>query len=184
MMRANDFMDLVRSRYSCRSFDSTPLTDDELQAILEAGTYAPNGRNSQAWHFTVVRGEEGKKKAIQALGKTPPPDFPKEMTWPHDADFHGAPILILISCDPTVPYPAVGCHIAAGNMMLAATALGLASVWSSAFTRDLFRDEDSRSIKKDLMPENYEPFAAVFFGHASKEPGARPPRKTGVVSYI
>lgn len=183
-MKASEFMDIVRARYSCRKFDGAPVTDEDLETILEAGKYAANGRNAQAWHFTVVRSEEGKSKALAALGKTPPENFPPQMSWPHDADFHGAPVLVLISCDTTVPYPDVGCHIASGNMMLAATSLGLASVWSSAFTKDMFRDAESRSVKSDLMPEDYEPFAAVFFGRAAEEPGPRPPRKEGVVSYL
>lgn len=179
-----EFMDVVRARYSCRQFTSEPLTDVELETILDAGKYAANGKGAQAWHFTVVKTEDGKRKAVEALGKNPPPDFPAEMTWPHDADFHGAPVLIIISCTLNTPYPDIGCHIAAANMMLAATSLGLASCWSSAFTKDMFRDEDSLRVKKELMPEDYKPFAAVFFGHAAQKPGKRPPRKENVVSYL
>ena len=180
----NEVLNTIRTRYSCRSFDGAPIPPELLETVLEAGKYAPNGKNSQAWHFTVISSPEGRELAIKALGKNPPPNFPKDMIWPHDADFHGAPTLILISCDPNVPYPDVGCHIAAGYMMLAATSLGLATVWSTAFTKDSFRDEESCSVRSKLIPEGYEMYAALFIGYAKNPPAPRPERKSGVVTYL
>ncbi|MGI5970979.1 MAG: nitroreductase family protein [Oscillospiraceae bacterium] len=183
-MIQNEVTRNITARYSCRDFDSRQIPDEVLETIIESGKYAANGRNAQAWHFTVVRTEEGKRLAVAALGKEPPAGFPPDMKWPHDADFHGAPVLVIISCDPAVPYPNVGCILAAGNMMLTATSLGLATVWSSAFTKDMFRDEESLKFKPKLMPENYEVYAAVFIGYPAKQPAPRPARKEGVVTYI
>ena len=46
--------DAIRSRRDVRSFADRPLTDDELDRILEAGRRAPSSRNGQPWDFVVV----------------------------------------------------------------------------------------------------------------------------------
>jgi nitroreductase len=46
--------DAIRSRRDVRSFTDRPLTDDELDRILEAGRRAPSSRNWQPWDFVVV----------------------------------------------------------------------------------------------------------------------------------
>lgn len=180
----NETMQSITSRYSCRAFSSQPVTEEELETVLEAGKYSASGRNAQGWHFTVIRTPEGFALARTALGQTPPDGYPAHMKWPDDTLQPDAPVLILISGDPTPPYPACGYHMAAGNMMVAAASLGLATVWSTAFTKDCFREEASRAVKRQLIPEGYEMYAALYLGHAAKEPEPRKPRREGVVSYI
>jgi nitroreductase len=50
--------DAIRSRRDVRSFTDRPLTDDELDRILEAGRRAPSSRNWQPWDFVVVTDRE------------------------------------------------------------------------------------------------------------------------------
>ena len=50
--------DAIRSRRDVRSFTDGPLTDDELDRILEAGRRAPSSRNWQPWDFVVVTDRE------------------------------------------------------------------------------------------------------------------------------
>ena len=47
-------LDLVRKRFSVRSFQDTPIAGDILHDMLEAGRLAPSGGNEQPWRFGVI----------------------------------------------------------------------------------------------------------------------------------
>jgi nitroreductase len=184
-MIENDTIKNIMRRYSCRKYSDEPVTGEELETVLEAGKYAPNAKNGQAWHFTVIRTEEGRQKAIHALGERPDDPMLGDLPWPPDADFHGAPILIIISGEKEARFVQDGIFIAAGYMMLAATSIGLGTVWSTPFSKDMFRSEESRRFESDLVPCGYEPYVAFFLGHPSDPDRIQDkPRKREVVRYL
>ena len=53
--RIMDFIELARSRYSCKSFDSRQISKEQLDSILEAGRLAPTAKNLQEQHVYVVQ---------------------------------------------------------------------------------------------------------------------------------
>ena len=61
-----DFIELARSRYSCKSFDSRQISKEQLDSILEAGRLAPTAKNLQEQHVYVVQSAEGLVK-VDAL---------------------------------------------------------------------------------------------------------------------
>lgn len=50
-----DVMEAIKTRRTVRRFSSQPVSDDLIEAILEAGRWAPSWANSQCWRFIVVR---------------------------------------------------------------------------------------------------------------------------------
>lgn len=56
-MISNETLKIIKQRRSNRNFKDEQITDEELQAVLEAGLYAPNA-GDEAWHFTVVQNRE------------------------------------------------------------------------------------------------------------------------------
>ena len=56
-----DIFTAIKERRSCRNFMSDPVSDDVLEKILEAGTWAPSAANNQPWEFIVVTNDEIKK---------------------------------------------------------------------------------------------------------------------------
>jgi len=54
----NQFLDLLQSRRSIRRFIDAQIKDEELEAILDAGMWAPSTGNSQGWHFTVIQNKD------------------------------------------------------------------------------------------------------------------------------
>lgn len=58
--------DIMYSTRSMRKLKTDPIPDDVLHKILEAGTQAPSGTNTQHWRFLVVKDPEVKKK-VQAI---------------------------------------------------------------------------------------------------------------------
>jgi nitroreductase len=56
------FLELAKSRYSCRNFQPRPVDEKDLMKVLEAGRIAPSAANLQPWYFVVVREQEQLKK--------------------------------------------------------------------------------------------------------------------------
>jgi nitroreductase len=67
--------DLIKTRRSVRKFKDKPVSVNQIRRIIEAGTYAPSGKNGQPWRFTVLTGQEKDTitnlmdEALQSLAK-------------------------------------------------------------------------------------------------------------------
>jgi nitroreductase len=61
-------LDVIKVRQSIRQYLSTPVEEEKLQQILEAGRLAPSANNAQGWKFIVVRDPELIKKLVFACG--------------------------------------------------------------------------------------------------------------------
>ena len=61
-----DFIELAKSRYSCKKFDSRQISKEQLDSILEAGRLAPTAKNLQEQYVYVVQSAEGLAK-VDAL---------------------------------------------------------------------------------------------------------------------
>lgn len=179
-MRYDDFIELARQRRSIRKFTPEPVSDDEINKILEAGSLAPSGFNCQLWEFVVVRKEEF-RHAIdefvkEALGKAKKDEPPK----PGMTGFATAPAFILLYGDPRVrqfapPHvrqedeywefiKSASQSCAFQHMALAATSLGLGSMWVSVFHR--FPSVDKQTRKLLNIPEHLELFEMMAVGHS------------------
>ena len=58
---------VIKSRRSIRKFKSEQIRDSELQEILECALFAPNARNQQKWHFTVIQNKNVLNRMINIL---------------------------------------------------------------------------------------------------------------------
>ena len=47
----NEFLEIIKTRRSCRQYKAEQITDEELKAVLEAGTYAPTSRGMQSPYY-------------------------------------------------------------------------------------------------------------------------------------
>jgi nitroreductase len=198
-MIMNETMQSILNRRSYKAFKSDPISDDILETILTAGKYAPNGMNRQAWHFTVVKSEAGKKMfkaAVSEMQKErgpfgpgrpggppgpPPPQAPGTILLPEE-DFRGAPVLIIVSGDASMDISQANCVLAMENMFIAAASFGLMSGWTHMTVKDLFSDPE---VKKQFqIPEGYNVYAAAFFGYPLGEVKDRGPRKEDIVTML
>jgi len=190
-MIINETIKSILARRSYKAFKSDPISDDILETILEAGKYAPTGMNRQAWHFTVVKSEEGKKMYKEALLEMrrqgrgpagPPPPQPPGIIVKPEEEFRGAPVMIVVSGDPSLDITRLDCVLATGNMFIAAASFGIMSGWSHMTAKELFSDP---KVKKQFqIPEGYEVYSAAFFGYPLGEPKDRGPRKKGTVTML
>jgi nitroreductase len=182
------FIDLAKKRRSIRKFKPDPVTDDEINKILEAASFAPSGFNCQLWEFVVVR-KQDYRKAIAGFikdaqpkrkeGQPPPP--------PGATGFATAPAFILLYGDPRVrkygpPHvrqedtywefiKSASLSCAFEHMALAAAGLGLGSMWVSAFHRLKGVDEKTRELLN--IPDYLELFETMAVGHADIKPAPK-----------
>jgi len=120
-----DTLTCIRTRREIRDYEDKPLPPETLQRILEAGRFAPSSKNSQPWHFIVVRDNQTLRK-ISDL--TP--------TGKHIAN---APAAIAVVMDGA-KLPEIDGTRAIQNMVLAAWSLGVGSCWVTNFYEDGVKD--------------------------------------------
>jgi nitroreductase len=115
----NEVLSAIRQRRSVRKFTDEPITDEELDAILEAGRWAPSGLNNQPWRFAIVR-DQAKKNEV--AGQT---NYGKVVSQ--------APVLVAVFLAEADRYHEIKDAQAVGaclqNMLLASHSLGLGAVW-------------------------------------------------------
>ncbi len=145
-------MDIILSRRSVRKFKADPVPDQYLKEILKAAMQAPSASNEQAWQFVVLQGDM--LNNFLAINKNSP---------------KSAPIGILVCCDGQAEkargYAVQDCSAATQNILLAAHAKGLGSVWTTIFPNN------APEIKKLLgLPEHIVPFAFMPIGYPEKVP--------------
>lgn len=184
----NATIQIIKKRRSCRSFAQSEVSDASLNAILEAGQYAPHA-GDEAWHFTAIR-NTGILERLNLAAK----DAARSMALPHLKDlgqneaFHclyHAPALIIVSGDDASPIPLQSdCAAAMQNMLIAAESLGLGSCWIF-FVLLAFQSPQGSALSQELkIPEGYTPYAAAVFGHKNETPQQTPERKQGVITHI
>ncbi|MDR3592616.1 MAG: nitroreductase [Negativicutes bacterium] len=187
-MLTNETLIAIKQRRSTRAFKDEQIKDDELQAVIEAGTWAPSARNQQAWHFTVIQdkqvltalNQETKKAALQLDN-----EYIRQAASNENFNiFYGAPTLIVVSGDEKAMVIDFDCAAANQNMLLAAHSVGLGSCWIN-FVMLLFNSPGGEKHIKQLgLPAGYKPYCSVALGYKKADTAAAPPRKEGIVNYI
>lgn len=120
------FYDVIKSRYSCRSFASTPVEHDKLERILEAGRVAPTAKNAQPVKIWVIQSHDALEKIKSA---TP---F-KWLTCPVILAVGGKSEGAFVRPSDKRNFQDVDASITATHLMLAIQAEGLGSTWIGLF---------------------------------------------------
>ncbi len=91
-----NFMEIAKTRQSCRSYSDRDVEQEKITAIMEAARLAPSACNGQPYHFTICKGEAAKEvaKACMGMGMN---KFASQ-----------APVLIVVSEKPYVKTAALG----------------------------------------------------------------------------
>lgn len=182
----NDMINNIKNRRSVRAYKDEQIKEEELQAILDAGLWAPSAHNSQPWHFTVVQDAKlishMNEISLQGMARS-------EVNWiarmgQSGRDiFYGAPTVIVVSGKKeNFLEPIIDCSAATQNLLLAAESLNIGSCWIGLIR---FFFDDKEEVKKLQLPEGSQPFYAVCLGYKKRPNGtAGPTRANGAVSYI
>ncbi|MBI2354725.1 MAG: nitroreductase family protein [Deltaproteobacteria bacterium] len=149
-----DALEAIKTRRSVRKFSDRPVEPEKLQAVLEAAQLAPSWANMQCWRFVVVQDSAVKEK-ISELSYVEVFFAPKGYrTNPAQKALAEAPLVVVACAEPThsgdlrgQQYYMADVGIAAENIMLAAHAQGLGSVFVGVF------DEEGVGELLDIPPE-------------------------------
>lgn len=186
-MIENEVLKNMKQRFSCRKFLDTPVEREKLETIIDAAKFAPSGHNQQSWHFTIITKPEERQLLLDSVGPEPE-DFkklaPPGAKWPFPNDFFGAPVVIMISGKPDVPWPLAGPYLAAGNIMNAAQSLGLSATWLTVFSNDVFVTDETAKNRSHFIPEGNELYGTLVLGYPAVTPTSRPSRRDGVETWL
>ena len=173
----NETINNLIERRSCRAYESRQITDAELDTILRAGTYAPTGMGRQSPLIAAVQDPET-LKTVERLNAA-------VLGQPEGHPFYGAPTVIVVFGDPSLPFGVSDGNLVIGNLLNAAQALGVDAcyIWRA---EEAFESEEGRALKAAWgIPENYRGIGNVILGYG-KEGGKRPapPRKSDYIRII
>ena len=183
-----DTLNIIKDRRSTRKFKAEQIKEEELQAIVEAGIYAPSGHNKQTWNFTVIQNKELIEELnIEAknVAKNSSDEFIKKMGNNEKFNcFYEAPTIILVSGEDDEHLSLIDCSAATENMLIMAESLEIGSCWTE-FVSILFNSEKGEEYKKKLnIPKGYTPYYAAVFGYKDIKVSSAPKRKENSVQYI
>ncbi len=158
----------IKGRRSVRAYTDEAVSKEHIQAIIEAGTWAPTGMNRQPWKFVVIQNKEIIKNIsdeTKAYLKQTRPEFVSRFSTEQDIICYDAPLLILICCEKDKQWENLNlldCVLASQNMFLKAYALGLGSCYMG-FVSYLGGKPDV--LKKIGVPDNYQLMVPLIIGH-------------------
>lgn len=166
----NEVLKAIQDRRSTRGFNDVQLTEEQMQALMDAALASPTARNTQMWHFSFVQNQEllGEFNAeLAAIMKNDPDEFNV---------FYHAPTVIFISrpaqCDNS--FVEVDCGIACENIVLAAQGMGLGSV-IVGLPKMLFQSERGEYYNRAFgFPEGYQFSIGIVVGNNTVTKDAHP----------
>lgn len=176
-MIQNEVLSAMKGRRSCRAYLPEQIKKEELQAVLEAGTWAPTGMNRQSPVIVAVQDQETRNLLSRINA---------EIMGTKGDPFYGAPTVLVVLADRSVPTHLEDGSLVLGNLLLAAHSIGLGSCWIHR-ARETFEREEGRALlrKWGLDPEKYCGVGNCILGYPA--PGgtkAATPRKDDYVVYV
>ena len=166
---------VLKTRRSCRAYRPELIEEEKLNAIIEAGTYAATGMGKQSPIIIAVTDKETRdllsKLNAAAMGADMDP-------------FYGAPEVLVVLANKSVPTYIYDGSLVMGNLMNAAADLGVASCWIHR-AKEEFESEEGKEILEKLGIEGeYEGIGNLILGYASNPAGEAAPRKADYVYRI
>lgn len=166
--------DMIERR-SIRAYKEEQVKEEQLQEILEAGKYAASGMGRQPVKMVVIQD----KATIAQLSKM------NAKIMGADIDpFYGAPTVIVVLADKSVPtHYADGC-LTMGNLMNAAHAVGVDSCWIHRATEEFESEEGKALLAKWGIEGEYEGIGHCILGYRNCDYPQAAARKEDMVVRI
>lgn len=176
-MLQNEVLSAIAARRSCRAYQPEQIKPEELRAVLDAGTWAPTAMNRQSPVIVAVQDKATRDRLSQmnaaVMGRDGDP-------------FYGAPTVLVVLADSTISTWVEDGSLVLGNLLLAASSIGLGSCWINR-AREVFDTREGKELlrKWGLDPERYRGVGNCILGYPA--PGgvkAAAPRKPDYVVQV
>ena len=172
----NETLRVLKERRSVRRYKAEQITEAELNAVLEAGTWAPSAKGLQTSVLVVVQDPE----TIAYMSRLNAEIQGNPGTDP----FYGAPTVVVVLGDGEKLNWLQDGSLVMGNLMNAAAALGLGSCWINRAMELFDRPEGKELLKKWGLPETYRGVGNCILGYVDGELPAPTPRKDGWILRV
>ena len=168
----NQFLEIMKTRRSVRAYQSDAVPEELLDAVLEAGMYAPTGGGKQSPVIVAIQEKETRKKIAEMNAKVMGAD-----TDP----YYGAPVVILVLAKGDASTAVEDGSCVLENLMLAAHAVGLASVWVHR-EKEIFESEEGKALLREWgLPDTLRGVGAIALGYAAVTPAEAAERKADYI---
>jgi nitroreductase len=151
-----DALEVIFTRRSIRQYTDKAVSQEDLQTILDAGMNAPSANNRQPWQFIIVDDRDKLNKIMEIH--------------PYSRMLAQAPLAIVVCGDTNVSgsYWQQDCSAATENILLAAHALGLGTVWLGVYPRE----QRVNGIKFLFnIPDHIQPLNVIALGYPAEQKG-------------
>ena len=164
----------LKARRSIRRYKPQQVSEELLDAVLEAGLYAASGMNTQNTVMVAVRDKETRDQlsrmnaAVMGVDSDP---------------FYGAPCVVVVLVDPERYTWVEDGSLVMGNLMQAAYEAGLGSCWIHR-AREMFDSAEGKELlRKWSLPEHLRGVGNCILGYADEIPVTKP-RKEGRIVKV
>ncbi len=173
----NEVLKALRERRSIRRYKKEQITEEELKAVLEAGTYAPTGMNYQDPWIVAVQDPDIIAQLVRMNA---------EIMGVDSNPYYDAPTIVLVFASRPEKWRNGICDgtLVLGNMMLAAHSIGLASCWINR-EREMFDTEEGKKlIKRFGLPDDVMGVGSISLGYPDRSNPTARPRKENYYRII
>lgn len=173
----NEVIKTIKERRSIRKYKPDMVPREAIDQIIEAGLYAASGMNRQAVVTIAVTNKELRDRLSAVNAKI--------AGMPEGTDpFYGAPVVLIVLGDKSMPTYVYDGSLVMGNMMLAAHSLGLGSRWIHR-AKEEFQTEEYKKLLEDLgIQGEYEGIGHCIVGYADGEIPSASERKENRVFFV
>ena len=167
----NEMIELIKNRTSTKKFRDTPVPQELLDTIIEAGTWAPTGKNLQSPIILAITNKEVRdalsRENARILGADIDP-------------FYNAPAVLVVLSDRNAPTYLYDGSVVMENLQLAAEALGLGAYWIHRAKEEFDSDFGKELLKKAGIEGDYEGIGHCVIGSPDAEFKPKPRKENWV----
>jgi nitroreductase len=177
----------IKGRRSVRCYTKEPVLKEQIEAILEAGVWAPTAMAREPWRFIIVEDEklinyvsDETKLAVQQMR----PAVADRYKTKEDIICYNAPVLVLVCAEKDPQWNnlnLVDSALAAQNMFLKAYELGLGTCYMGFVS---LLNSKPAILRKIGVPENYDLMVPFILGHPETKQGASKRKKPNILKWI
>ena len=172
----NESIKNMIERRSIHSFKPDAMVSKEdMDVIIEAGTYAATGMGMQSPIIIAVTNKETRDQ----LSKMDATIMRRDMD-----PFYGAPVVLIVLADKNRPTHIYDGSLVMGNLMNAAASLGIGSCWIHRAKEEFESEEGKALLKKWGIEGDYEGIGHCVLGYPDGDVPKAKPRKENYVYYV
>jgi nitroreductase len=161
-MITNDMLELLKKRRTIRKFKTDDVSEEMVEALLDAASIAPNRLDRRPLHYLVIRDSGIKTRLADTLRVRP--------------YIEQAPVVIAVCGDPAIsPTWELDASAAIENMLLAAFSLGLGGAWVGSKGSTLWEQTVKVLREASGVPANIDVVSLVCIGYPDEEKRAYKP---------